>query len=54
MKFHLEQYVRVIASSRIGRVEQWTEATNQYLVEFDRDSSTREWYKEAELEAAQG
>ena len=36
---HLTQYVRVLATGTIGRIEQWTQSTNQYLVEFNRDSS---------------
>jgi hypothetical protein len=50
MDFRLEDYVRVIATGAIGRIEQWTEATNQYLVEFNRDSGTRQWFKAAELQ----
>jgi hypothetical protein len=48
--FQLEEYVKVIATGAIGRIEQWTQATNQYLVEFKRDSSTRKWFAESELE----
>jgi hypothetical protein len=47
--FQLEEYVKVIATGEVGRVEQWTSATNQYYVEFNRDSSTRKWFTEAEL-----
>jgi hypothetical protein len=27
----LTQYVKVVATGAIGRIEQWTQATNQYL-----------------------
>jgi len=47
---HLTQYVRVLATGTIGRIEQWTQSTNQYLVEFNRDSSTRQWFGESDLE----
>jgi hypothetical protein len=50
MDFRLEEYVRVIATGATGRVEQWTEATHQYLVEFNRDSGTRQWFNAAELQ----
>ena len=50
MKFQLEEYARVIADGLIGRIEQWTEETDQYLVEFNRDSATRKWFGAAELE----
>jgi hypothetical protein len=50
MKFQLEEYVRVIATGEVGRVEQWTQQTNQYMVEFNRDSSTRKWFDAVELE----
>jgi len=50
MDFGLEEYVRVIATGKVGRIEQWTEATNQYLVEFNQDSGTLQWFKAAELE----
>ena len=46
---NLTQYVRVVVTGAIGRIEQWTQATNQYLVEFNRDSSTRQWFAESEL-----
>ncbi len=46
----LEQYVKVIATGAIGRIEQWTEATDQYLVEFNRDSGTRKWFTAGEVE----
>jgi uncharacterized protein (DUF1330 family) len=49
--FPLEGYVKVVATGEVGRVEQWTQATNQYLVEFNRDSSTRQWFAESELES---
>jgi hypothetical protein len=45
--FQLEEHMTVIATGAIGRIEQWTQATNQYLVEFNRDSSTRQWFSEA-------
>jgi uncharacterized protein (DUF1330 family) len=47
---NLTQYVKVVATGAIGRIEQWTQATNQYLVEFNRDSSTRQWFAESELQ----
>ena len=47
---NLTQYVRIVATGAIGRIEQWTQATNQYLVEINRDSSTRQWFAESELE----
>jgi len=47
---NLTQYVRVVVTGAIGRIEQWTQATNQYLVEFNRDSSTRQWFAESDLE----
>jgi hypothetical protein len=51
--FQREEYVKVITTGAIGRVEQWTQATDQYSVEFDRDSSTRKWFNAGELERAQ-
>ena len=48
--FQLEDYVKVIATGAVGRIEQWTEATDQFLVEFNRDSSTRLWFSRGELE----
>ncbi len=39
---NLTQYVRVVATGELSRIEQWTQATNQYLVEFNRDSATRQ------------
>jgi uncharacterized protein (DUF1330 family) len=48
--FQLKEYEKVVATGTIGRIEQWTQATNQCLVEFNRDSSTRQWFSEAELE----
>lgn len=53
MKFQLEEYVQVIGTGEIGRVEQWTEATDQYLVEFNSDSGTRKWFSPGELERAE-
>jgi hypothetical protein len=50
--FQLEEFVKVIATGAIGRIEQWTQATDQYLVELNRDSSTRKWFTAAELERA--
>jgi hypothetical protein len=47
---NLTQYVKVVATGAIGRIEQWTQATNQYLVEFNRDSATRQWFTESDLE----
>jgi hypothetical protein len=51
--FQLEEYVKVIATGAIGRIEQWTQETDQYFVEFNRDSSTRQWFTPAELERAE-
>jgi hypothetical protein len=51
--FQLEEYVKVIATGAIGRVEQWTQETDQYFVEFNRDSSSRQWFAPAELERAE-
>lgn len=50
---NLTQYVKVIVTGRIGRVEQWHEASGKYLVEFNRDSGTRQWFLEVELEAVE-
>jgi hypothetical protein len=50
MKFQLEESVRVIATGAIGRIEQWTQQTDQYMVEFNRDSGTRQWFNADELE----
>jgi hypothetical protein len=52
-KFQLRENVKVIATGEVGRVEQWTDATDQYFVEFNRDSSTRKWFSPSELEAVQ-
>lgn len=51
--FQNEEYVKVIATGEIGRIEQWTSATNQYYVEFNRNSGTRKWFAEAELKRAE-
>jgi hypothetical protein len=50
MDFRVEEYVRVKATGAIGRIEQWTQATSQYWVEFNRDFSTRQWFNADELE----
>lgn len=47
---NLTQYVRLVTTGAVGRIEQWTQATDQYLVEFNRDSSTRQWFAESDLE----
>lgn len=52
MAFELRDYVRVIATGEIGRVESWTSATDQYWVEFNNDFKTRQWFKPIELEPA--
>ena len=46
----LEQYVKVIETGAVGRVEQWTSGPDLYSVEFNRDFATRKWFKESELE----
>jgi hypothetical protein len=48
--FKLEEHVKVIASGEVGRVEQWSSSKSLYLVEFNRDSSTRKWLSENELQ----
>ncbi len=51
--FQLEEYVKVIATGAVGRIEQWTEGPNKYFVEFNRDSGTRKWFAPNELEPAE-
>jgi hypothetical protein len=42
MKFEPGEPVNVIAADgQIGRVEKWTQATEQYLVKFDSDYGLR-------------
>jgi len=48
--FPLEGYVKAVATGEVGRVEIWTQKTNQYFVEFNRDSATRQWFAESALE----
>ncbi|MGD0796653.1 MAG: hypothetical protein ABR910_02920 [Acidobacteriaceae bacterium] len=50
--FELRQYVVVLESGAVGRVEQWHEASGKFLVEFNRDSSTRKWFNLDELKLA--
>jgi hypothetical protein len=50
--FQVEQYVVVLKSGKVGRIEQWTQEPNKFLVEFNRDSNTREWFSPNELATA--
>ena len=51
--FQLTQYVVVLKTGDRGRIEQWHEASGKYLVEFNRDSSTRQWFDPSELKLAE-
>jgi len=42
-------YVKVIATGATGRVEERHEGSSKYLVEFNRNFSTRQWLTESEL-----
>ena len=46
----VEEYVKVIATGAIGRIEQWHQDSDKYWVEFDRNFGTRLWFTEGELE----
>jgi len=42
-------YVKVISTGATGRVEERHEGSGKYLVEFNRNPSTRQWLTESEL-----
>lgn len=50
---NLEEYVKVISTGVIGRIEQWHQGVDKYWVEFNRDFATRQWFSEVELERVQ-
>jgi hypothetical protein len=47
--YSVRGYVKVIATGATGRVEERHEGSSKYLVEFNRNSSTRQWLTESEL-----
>ena len=47
--FHVHQYVKVLATGLTGRVEQCDGNAGRFLVEFNRNPSTRRWFAAPEL-----